>query len=157
MSLYQEDGLRTTLEAWARVLYPGGAVLNLHPNSVAVLTPPQKKADLELLGGEIRTQMARGLTGSAYITPKTKNTDYSAKVKEDLTTLVQVYSGLAAVEAQGKVVEVPAGFGSEVPFDRAPSKPAPLPPETRMAGGTQRRLGNGQALVRFKEGIISVE
>ncbi|MBI4057496.1 MAG: LysM peptidoglycan-binding domain-containing protein [Elusimicrobia bacterium] len=157
MSLYQEDGLRTTMEAWARVRYPAGEILNLHPNSVAVLIPPRQKAELELLRGEIRTQRARVLTAAAYITPRRKNTDYSAKIKEDLTTLVQVYSGLAAVEAQGAVVEVPAGYGSEVPFDRAPSKPLPLPPDAQMAGGSGPLKGGSRTQINFKDGVIFIE
>ncbi|MBI4051763.1 MAG: LysM peptidoglycan-binding domain-containing protein [Elusimicrobia bacterium] len=158
MDLYEEDSLRTMVEAWAKVLYAKGEVLSLHPNSVAVLKPPRKNVELELLRGEIRAGSSRVLTASALITPKTKNTDYSAKVKEDLTTLVQVYSGRAAVEAQGQVVEVPAGFGSEVQLERPPSKPIPLPPLAEVRSSPSDRFkGSSGPWIKFTGGVISVE
>jgi len=135
MNLFKSDTLRTTAEARADVKFYTGEILNLYPNSIAVLRPPDKKADVELLAGEMRGLRSRVITASARITPRTKDTEFGARIKEDLTTLVQVYKGRAAVEAQGKVVEVPEGFASEVKVDMPPSQPVKLPPLPEFEGG----------------------
>jgi hypothetical protein len=140
MSLYRNDTLRTTVDARADVKFHTGELLNLYPNSIAVLRPPEKKADVELMAGELRGVRARIITASARVTPRTKDTEFGAKIKEDMTTLVQVYKGLVDVEAQGKAVEVPEGFASEVKIDMPPSKPVKLPPLPEFAEGSQARL-----------------
>lgn len=157
MDLYQDDGLRTTSDAQARVKFYSGEILSLYSNSIAVLRPPYKRTDVELLKGEVRGVRSRVLTASARITPKTADTDFSAKVKEDLTTLVQVYKGKADVEAQGKTVEVGAGFASEIPLDMPPSDPIKLPPlpEFQKQGVAS---GGGQAgpQVQFNGTVMSL-
>jgi hypothetical protein len=60
------------------------------------------------------------MTASARVTPRTKETRYSARVEADLTTRVEVYKGVAAVEAQGSVVDVPAGMQTRVAPGLAP-------------------------------------
>jgi len=46
---------------------------------------------VQLLAGEMRGLRTRVVTVSAQIIPKTKDTLFAAKIKDDLTTLVQVY------------------------------------------------------------------
>jgi len=129
MDLFKNDTVRTKVDARADITFYTGEILNLFPNSIAVLRPPGKKnTDVELLAGELRGMRSRVVTASARITPKTKDTEFGAKLKDDLTTLVQVYKGKADVEAQGKTVEVPAGFAAEVKMDMPPSEPVKLPP-----------------------------
>lgn len=129
MDLYTSDTLRTTVGAKADVRFYTGEVLNLYPNSIAILRPPNKKnIDVQLLAGEMRGLRTRVVTVSAQIIPKTKDTLFAAKIKDDLTTLVQVYKGKAEVKSQGKTVLVPAGFASEVRLDMPPSAPIKLPP-----------------------------
>jgi hypothetical protein len=66
------------------------------------------------------------ITASARVTPRTRDTRYSASVEPDLTTKVEVYKGKAAVDAQGSEVIVPAGMQTRVPRGLAPQVPRPL-------------------------------
>ena len=88
MDLYPQDGLRTMAEAEARVRFTEGQILTVSPNSMVILNPPRKDTDLQLIRGEIKEVSAKVLTATAYIRPKMKDTRYSAKVKDDLTTQV---------------------------------------------------------------------
>lgn len=157
MELFKNDTLRTTVNARADVRFYTGEILNLYPNSIAVLRPPNKQADVELLSGEMRGMRSRVVTTSARIIPKTKNTEFGAKIKDDLTTLVQVYTGRASVESQGKTVEVPAGFASEVKLDMPPSQPIKLPPPPEFEqGGTPTLAGAGNGpQIKLEGGLIS--
>jgi len=146
MELYRNDVLRTDTDARADVKFHTGEILNLYPNSMAVLRPPDKKdVDVVLMSGEMRGVRSRVVTASARIFPKTKDTEFGAKIKDDMTTLVQVYKGLVNVEAQGKTVEVREGFASEVKLDMAPSAPVALPPMAEFEGGSQTRLAKAGA------------
>ncbi|MBI4423573.1 MAG: LysM peptidoglycan-binding domain-containing protein [Elusimicrobia bacterium] len=133
MQLFKDDGLRTLAASRARVEFVNGDVLSLDENSMAILKPKGKDADLELMRGEIHGSRSRVITPSSRITPKTKDTRFTAEVREDLSTLVQVYTGLAAVEGQGRVQDVRGGFSTEVAVDRPPTEPIKLPetPEFR--------------------------
>ena len=159
MSLFKSDTLRTTVDARADVRFHTGEVLNLYPNSIAVLRPPNRQADVELMAGEMRGLRSRVVTASARITPKTKDTEFGAKIKDDLTTLVQVYQGRAEVEAQGKIIDVPAGFASEVKLDMPPSDPVQLPPLPEFEqGGGPELAGAGQGLrLKMEGGLISLK
>jgi len=159
MELFKNDTLRTTVDARADVRFYTGEVLNLYPNSIAVLRPPNKQADVELLSGEMRGMRSRVVTVSARIIPKTKNTEFGAKIKEDLTTLVQVYVGRASVEAQGKTVEVPEGFASEIKLDMPPSQPLKLPPLPEFEqSGTPGLAGTGHGpQLQMEGGLISLK
>lgn len=157
MDLFKSDTLRTTVNARADVKFYTGEILNLYPNSIAVLRPPDKKADVELMAGEMRGVRARVITASARITPRTKDTEFGARIKDDLTTLVQVYKGRASVEAQGKAVEVFEGFASEVKIDQPPSQPVKLPPLPEFESGGQTRLGKtGAPRIKMEGNIFSL-
>ncbi|MDD2806322.1 MAG: LysM peptidoglycan-binding domain-containing protein [Elusimicrobiales bacterium] len=158
MDLYKGDTLRTRVDARADVKFYTGEILNLFPNSIAVLRPPNdKNTDVRLMAGEMRGLRSRVVTPSSRITPKTKDTEFGAKIREDLTTVVQVFKGRADVEAGGKTVEVPAGFASEVKMDMAPSKPVKLPPLPQLAEGSQTALANGAAAqFRSEGGVVSL-
>ncbi len=158
MDLFKNDTLRTRADARADVRFYTGEVLNLYPNSIAVLRPPGKKnTDVQLLAGEMRGLRSRVVTASARITPKTRDTEFGAKLKDDLTTLVQVYKGKADVEAQGKTVEVPAGFAAEVKMDMPPSEPVKLPPLPELEQ-TQTTLASasGAPKLSAENGVISL-
>lgn len=158
MDLYKSDTLRTRADARADVRFYTGEMLNLYPNSIAVLRPPgDKNTDVRLLAGELRGLRTRVVTQSAVITPKTKDTEFGAKIKDDLTTVVQVYAGEANVEAGGKTVAVPAGFASEVKMDMAPSQPIKLPKlpdfsdaKTALASGSRTQLSSDGGIVSLK-------
>jgi LysM repeat protein len=157
MDLFKNDTLRTKADSRADVRFYSGETLSLYANSIAVLRPPKHKdTDVELMAGEMRGLRSRVVTASARITPKTKDTEFGARVKDDLTTLVQVYKGKADVEAQGKTVEVQEGFASEVKLDLPPSKPVELPPLAEFADASATSLGVGQTSLSMENGIVSL-
>ncbi|MCM2267660.1 MAG: LysM peptidoglycan-binding domain-containing protein [Elusimicrobiales bacterium] len=157
MDLFKSDTIRTRVNARADVRFYTGEVLNLYPNSIAVLRPPDKKnTDVELLAGEMRGLRSRVVTASARITPRTKDTEFGAKLKDDLTTLVQVYKGKADVEAQGKTVEVPEGFAAEVKMDMPPSNPVKLPPLPELEASQTSLAASGAPQLRTDGGVVSL-
>lgn len=126
MELFRGDSLRTLDESKARVKMLDKELLSLEPNSMAVIKPRDKDGDIELKSGSVFAGRARVITASAQVTPKTKDTRYAASVEPDLTTKVEVYRGLAAVDAQGSRVEVSAGMGTRVSPGLAPEVPRAL-------------------------------
>ncbi|MFA6091649.1 MAG: LysM peptidoglycan-binding domain-containing protein [Elusimicrobiota bacterium] len=128
MDLFHGDGLRTLSDSWARVRFYGGGLLSVDPDSMAILKAPRKEDhDLRLMSGGVHVMQARVATPSARIVPKGKDTSYSARVLDDLSTRVQVFKGLADVHGAGKIVEVREGFFTDVSMDRAPAMPSKIP------------------------------
>jgi hypothetical protein len=123
--VFQGDSLRTLEESKARVMFLNKEILNLEQNSMAVIKPSED-ADLELKAGSAFTGRARIVTSAARITPRTGDTRYSATVEPNLTTLVEVFKGAAAVAAQGATVVVPAGMQTRVAPGLSPEMPKTL-------------------------------
>ena len=121
--LFQGDSLRTGEDSKARVKLLDKELLSLEPNSMAVVKPTDGEADLVLKAGAVFAGRARVVTSNASVTPKTRDTRYSARVEPDLTTKVEVFSGKAQVDAQGSSVLVPAGMGTQVRPGLAPELP----------------------------------
>ena len=126
MELFRGDSIRTMEDSKAKVKFLNSDLLSLDANSMAVLKPVNKDYDVELKKGGLFVGHSRVVTASARIIPRTKDTEYSAKVRQDLSTLVEVSKGQAGVEAQGRVVEVKAGMGTEVKLGLAPSIPVKI-------------------------------
>lgn len=151
--LFNGDGLRTLAQSWARVEFFGGSLLSLDPNSMAILkSPKQSDHDLFLNRGAVHATVARVKTPSARIVPKEKDTKYTARVLDDLSTRVQVFSGAADVEdAKGlKAVEVRGGFYTDVPLDRAPAVPVKLPKVDTTLRAEIEDLGQGRVESRLR-------
>lgn len=123
MEMFQGDSVRTLDESKARVKLLDKELLSLEPNSMAVIKPLDRDGDLELKAGSVFAGHARVVTATALITPRTRDTRYAASVEADLTTRVEVYKGVAAVDAQGSRVEVTAGMGTRVQPGMAPEIP----------------------------------
>lgn len=123
MELFQGDTVRTLDESKARVKLLDKELLSLEQNSMAVIKPQGRDGDLELKAGSVFAGRARVVTASALITPRTRDTRYSATVEADLTTRVDVFKGAAGVDAQGSSVEVPAGMSTRVRPGLAPDVP----------------------------------
>lgn len=123
MELFQGDTVRTLEESKARVKLLDRELLSLEQNSMAVIKPQDRDGDLELKAGSVFAGRARVVTASASITPRTRDTRYSATVEADLTTRVDVFKGAAGVDAQGSSVEVPAGMSTLVRPGLAPEVP----------------------------------
>ncbi|OGR92710.1 MAG: hypothetical protein A2V88_06490 [Elusimicrobia bacterium RBG_16_66_12] len=150
MELFQGDSLRTYEDSKARVKLLNKELLSLEPNSLAVIKPFGRDTDLLLKSGSVFAGRARVITVSARITPRTADTRYSASVEPDLTTKVSVYKGLAAVEAQGSRVEVPAGMATRVAPGLAPEVPRPAENLPELEARAQefasaREVGGGAA------------
>ena len=80
----------------AKVKFLNSDLLSLDANSMAVLKPVNKDYDVELKKGGLFVGHSRVVTASARIIPRTKDTEYSAKVRQDLSTLVEVSRGRPA-------------------------------------------------------------
>ncbi|MBI3296602.1 MAG: FecR domain-containing protein [Elusimicrobia bacterium] len=148
MELFEDWGLRTQDQSWARVKFHGGSLLSLDPNSMAVLKSPLKTDhELELKRGAIHTTLARVVTPSARVTPKGGDTKYTARILDDLSTRVQVYKGAADVsDLKGtKSVEVKAGFYTEVKLDRSPATPSKMPSVDMSMAPELQDFGKGKA------------
>jgi hypothetical protein len=128
MELFKGDTLRTMDDARARVKFLSAEMLSVDPNSLVIIKPPARADfDIELKTGSIFTGKSRVITASARITPKTSDTQYSTRIEPDFTTKVAVHKGLAAVEAEGRSVDVRAGMATEVRMGMAPSAPRKIP------------------------------
>lgn len=123
MELFQGDSLRTLDASKARVKFLNKELLSLEPNSMAIIKPVESAGDVELRSGSVFAGRARVVTASAQVTPRTADTRYAATVTPDLRTTVEVYKGLATVDAQGRSVDVPEGMGTQVRPGLAPEVP----------------------------------
>lgn len=155
MELFRGDGLRTYDDSRAKVQFLNKEFLSLEPNSMAIIKPVNVETDVVLKSGGIFVGHSRVATVSATIVPKTRDTQFSARVRQDLSTLVEVYTGKAAVQAQGQSVDVTAGQQSEVKMGLAPAAPRPIADlpdfEARAAEFTGSEI-QGEARVRVAKG-----
>jgi len=159
MDLFKNDTLRTRTDARAEVRFYTKEILNLYPNSVVILRPPDKNADVELMAGGMRGLRAKVITATnVRITPKTRDTEFDARMKADMTTQVQVHKGRVGVEAQGKTVEVLEGFASVIKLDMTPSQPIPLPPMADFEKGSGPALAKASGpRMKLDDNIISLK
>jgi hypothetical protein len=106
MELYNEDGLHTLGASQARVKFPSGELLQMDENSLIILKPEKAREEVDLLSGGVRASKTKVLTSASIvgprIEPKGPAPDFRTKVKEDKSTLVEVYEGIVDVTAQGK-------------------------------------------------------
>ena len=134
MDLFERDTIYTMAASRAVVRFHTGETLALAPNTLVVLRPPGKKsAEAEIVAGELHSRHSRIITRGATILPKTADAEFSARLKEDLTTVVSVTRGVAEVEARGRKVEVRKGYFTEVRPDMAPSLPVELAPRLKAS------------------------
>ncbi len=127
MQLYRNDTLRTLKGATARVQFLNSNLLSLNPNSMAVIKPTDKNYDIVLKQGGVFAGNSTVLTPGAKIIPRDKNTKFTATVRADQSTVVEVYEGVADVVAGGKTQEVFAGMAVEVGLGMVPSVPVNIP------------------------------
>ncbi|MGA2090414.1 MAG: LysM peptidoglycan-binding domain-containing protein [Endomicrobiales bacterium] len=136
MALYNDDGLRTLAQSKAKVRFASGEILQVDENSLIILKPEKSHEEIDLISGGVRSSKTKILSSSSLIEPRIeprgKAPDFRTKVKEDKTTLVEVYEGIVDVTAQGKTITVKKGFGTEVKFQSPPSVPRILPPQPNM-------------------------
>lgn len=138
LSLFPRDQVRTRQTGLLRLLIKGG-VLTLSKNSIIVLNREtiEKQASTKVLlqKGRLHTSFRKspGSTrpGLQIVTPSAiaavRGTELMTAVDEDENTMVGCYEGLVGVSAQGKTVEVPAGYGTFVKKGEPPTEPFLLP------------------------------
>jgi hypothetical protein len=150
MDLYRNDWIRTLADAKAQVRFLDDDVLQLGANSMALIKPMEGTYTAELKHAGTFVGRGRLVTATANVTPQSRDTKYVATVRDDLSTVVQVYKGAANVESAGRKVAVSAGMGTEVLMGKAPSLPAAIPDlpnfNMRMAK-LDTDLAAGKALV----------
>src|SRR5690348_9027519 len=82
MELFRGDSLRTLDSSKAKVKFLNADLLSLDPNSLAIIKPMREDYDVELKTGGLFVGKSRVVTASARITPKTSDTQYSARVRQ---------------------------------------------------------------------------
>lgn len=139
LSLFPNDQVRTRQTGLLRLLIKNG-VLTLSKNSIIVLNrenidKQQASTKVLLQKGRLHTSFRKspGSTrpGLQIVTPSAiaavRGTELMTAVDEDENTMVGCYEGLVGVSAEGKTVEVPAGYGTFVKKGQPPSEPFLLP------------------------------
>jgi hypothetical protein len=133
MKLYNEDGLRTLQQSIAQVRFPSGEILKLDENSLVILRPEKAREEVNLVNGGLHSSKTKILTASSIVDPRIEprgpSPDFKTKIKEDQSTLVEVFEGIVDVTAQGRTVTLTKGFGTEVKLRQPPSLPRVLPPQ----------------------------
>ena len=129
LELYNEDSLRTLERSEAHVKFYSGDILRLDENSLVILRPELKVEEVNLLSGALRSSRAKVITPTAEVTPKSEDTIYKTRIRNDQATIVQVERGSAEVFGidTGKTVIVPAGFANITIPKRAPTVPVKVP------------------------------
>lgn len=154
MTLHYEDSLRTMKGAKAHIQFPTKEVVQINENTYVVVKPEKILQEIELHRGEVRARRARVImpTGTV-VKPKSVQSDYQAKVRDDETEVVFVYKGKVDVTAQGKTVTVREGFGTEVPKLKPPKEPQPLTsfddfnPAEMTAAAVMEKLGGDHSVI----------
>ncbi len=126
--VFKGDTVKTANDSYADVRFYTGQILNIFANSMVVVRPPSSsKSDIKIVAGQIKAKDTTIITASARITPKVRNTEIAAKIREDLSTVVHVYKGEAEVEGKGKTVRLKEGFATEVRLNSEPLAPTKMP------------------------------
>jgi len=148
--VFKGDTVRTGSSSYADIRFYTGYLLNLFANSMVVVKPPEIKEDLKLISGQIKTVDTTIVTVSAKVVPKVKNTEYAAKINEDLSTRVEVYKGEAEVEGKGKKVIVKEGYSTEVRLNSQPLVPTKIPDFVAKIGDIKINYEIDNNILKFK-------
>lgn len=153
--VFNGDTVRTNADSMADVRFYTGQTLNIFANSMLVIRPPKEKGqDIRLMSGQIRAVNSRVITPTAKIVPKTSDTEFGARIKDDLSTTVEVYKGEAGVSSpKGKEISVKEGFSTEVRLNSSPSEPIKMPKVETLKEMKTRIISNYQ--VRLQTSAIS--
>ena len=129
MDLYNGDGLRTMEHARVHVNFYSGDLLKLDQNTLVILKPELKTEEVNLLAGTVRADRVNLVTPTARVTPKTVDTVYKARLRNDQALIVQVEKGKTEVlELEtGKSVIVSEGYANITIPHRPPSVPVRVP------------------------------
>ncbi len=135
LQLLPEDGLRTLVQALARLRFPNGEQLSVDENTLLVVRPQEKKQEAELLSGGLRASRVKVITPKAKIVPEGDDADFKTTYEpEAQKTTVAVYRGRARFESGSTSILVPSGFMSEARANLAPAVPTALPTPPALSG-----------------------
>lgn len=134
------DIIRTSLDGYVSIEFSSGSVINLQPDSEAILSrlnclPADDSCVIEIrtLRGKITSdvlvrddQPVDFRISTPYASAAVRGTVFDVNAAEALR--VAVTEGLIDLSAQGETVELPSGFGSIVEEGQAPGDPIALLP-----------------------------
>ncbi|MBI5883738.1 MAG: LysM peptidoglycan-binding domain-containing protein [Elusimicrobia bacterium] len=127
MELFRNDAVKTMAGAKVVVKFADEELMQIDSDSMAIIMPLAKDYHVELKRGGVVSGNRKVMLGSAMVSPATADTVYTAALRSDKSTLVQVYRGEAAVKSAGRTVQVSAGKATEVKAGVAPSLPFDIP------------------------------
>jgi len=158
--LHDGDGLRTMADSRARVRFAGRSMLELEPDSLAILKRPRNTAyDLSVEQGRFLVSEVSVFAKDVGFFPKKKDTAYSLTRVRDRETEVRVHQGeLAVRDARDRELAVIGpGFMVRIPDGKPPSAPErfePLSPAAAPAPAA--REAEDSAKVAHPDPLIPV-
>lgn len=157
MHVFRNDTIKTMANAKAGVKFLDGDLMEIGPDSQVLVSPPTKNYHIELKRGTVVAANKTIKMGGALITPANTNTVYTATVKEDNTTVVQVYKGQASVAAAGKTVQVGAGKATEIKEGFAPSAVVDIPDMGGFSSMVSGFMSKLTAIKKKAQELVPVE
>jgi LysM repeat protein len=143
MEVFRNDTIKTLADSDAVIRFLDNDLLQITPNSMAIVMPVTKDYHIELKHGGVVAGNKRIRVGAAVVSPANPNTVYTASVNDDQSTVVRVFRGEASVAAAGRTVKVATGQATEVKLGLAPSLPFAIPDISSfqsMVSGFEGRL-----------------
>ncbi len=139
MSLLNGDVLVTGNNGFINIMFRDGNILSVYPDSKFRITEvvPRKKSRFMLFWGKVISKVKKLLKKSIFRieTPVAiggvRGTEFRMAYKNDVSR-VEVLRGAVYMEAAGKEVVVPAGYGSLAEKGKPPIEPVRLPPPPRL-------------------------
>ena len=127
----------------ANVTFQDLSKIHLVPQSLLVMyssvekkTPLPRKRNVHLLTGGLRSKLNKLKGGLQVETPacviNSDSVEILVGIDAKKMSSLSVFDGKSQVEAQGKKVEVPVGYGTVVEMGEPPAKPEPLPGAPRL-------------------------
>ena len=154
--LYHLYRVLTRKKSNANVTFQDLSKINLGPQSLMImyslleqgLRLPRKQ-NVHLLTGGLRTKLKK-LKGRLQVkTPSCVINSDSVEIRvgidEKKMSALSVFDGKSEVNAQGKKVDVPEGFGTTVEMGKPPAPPEPLPKAPQLITPIESKILPGKA------------
>jgi hypothetical protein len=152
MEVFRNDTIKTMEDATAVIRFTDDDLMQIGPNSLAIVMPTAQDYHVELKRGGVVASNKTVRIGAANVSPASPDTVYTARVRDDDTVVVRVYKGTAAVEAAGQTVQVGAGMAVEAKAGSAPSLPFDIPDlasfKILMSGFEEKLMSLKTAIVK---------
>ncbi|MCK4763161.1 MAG: OmpA family protein [Candidatus Aminicenantes bacterium] len=141
--LYHLDRLLTRRQSNANITFQDLSKINLGPQSLMImyslleknLQLPRKK-NVRLLTGGLRTKLNKLKKALRVETPScvvnSNSVEILVGIDKKKKSALSVFDGSSEIEAQGKTVAVPGGYGTVVEMNKPPEPPQPLPAAPRL-------------------------